>query len=118
MDTLRGDFRDASFESQVIHAGRVLGRILVGGDGGGDGGGDEAAAAAAAEEDARECGAAFVAELCDAQLRAGAATPGEGCGLHFFVYDGEREVEELLARLGRRHGWRRGCGAPSPPPPD
>ena len=60
---------------------------------------------------ARECGRDFVAALCDAQLRHGVES-GEGCGLHFFVYDGEHDVRCLLDMLAQRYGWVCGDKAP------
>jgi len=64
---------------------------------------------------ARECGRDFVAALCDAQLRRRVES-GEGCGLHFFVYDGEHDVRCLLDTLAQRYGWVQGDKAPAPPP--
>ena len=58
-------------------------------------------------EGAFECGLRFISQLCDAILRHAIAN-SEGCGLHFFVYDGEREVRALLDVLQTEHGWTRG----------
>ena len=59
--------------------------------------------AAADPEAARRAGSAFTAALCARLLEEGRAA-GEGCGLHLFVYDAERDIRELLGRL-RRGGW-------------
>jgi len=62
-------------------------------------------------EAAFDCGLAFVAALADSILHFSAGC-GEGLGLHFFVYDGERETRALLEVLETEYGWRRGSAAP------
>ena len=60
-------------------------------------------------EQGRKCGETFVVNLCEQLLeeleKAGEADGGRswGSGLHFFVYDAEYEVRQILKRLAKRN---------------